>query len=100
MGALQEKGYKMDAVLDKEANVGYEFGDVVTFTAYESQTGKLCAKDVTFVSSSYIGAYAGTVKSWNTANGYGFIECDELKENPEYADKGDVYVHRKHSGLE
>jgi len=93
---LKEQGWENDAVLDKEVNVGYEFGDVVTFIAYESQTGKLCAKNVTFVESSYIGAFAGAVKSYNTLNGYGFIDCDEIKEQGYQ----DVYVHRKHGGLE
>merc|ERR1712216_413691 len=93
---LLEEGWQGDVLLQPEENVGYEFGDTIRFTAFKNGQGKLGAKNATFISSSYIGAYVGTVKSYNEANGYGFIACDETKE----LGHADVFLHAKHSGCE
>ncbi|CAE8731337.1 unnamed protein product, partial [Polarella glacialis] len=41
-----------------------------------------------------LGTYVGQVKSFNVQKGFGFIQCQDLKQE---GWSGDVYLHKKHA---
>merc|ERR1712224_1089243 len=75
---LLEQGWEWDATIE-EKGVDYEFGDTVLFTAFQTNGGRLKAKNVSLIEAAYLGAFVGEVKSFNDATGYGFIACEDIK---------------------
>lgn len=69
---LRTVGWEFDVLLEKDQNPGYDFGDTVNFQCTELG-GRLKAKAVTLVKSSYMGSFSGTVQSYDIMTGTGLI---------------------------
>lgn len=91
---LKQAGHG-DAWLNCQQKRNYMVGHIVRFTAYVNEKGKTQAKDLTSGlkgengqavphstaagAENVLGEYLGKIKSFNDVNGYGFIECEDVK---------------------
>jgi len=90
---LLAQGWVWDAVIDLNEGIAFELnmGDKVSFTAFETYNGRLRAKNVKLVESSFLGKFEGDVKSYNETTGYGFIASDDVRD----LGHQDVFVHTR-----
>jgi len=98
---IRAGGYPADVFLLGGQKKGYRVGHVVKFTAVLNKDGKPVAKDLRSglkeatvlkpdtALDSVLGEFKGQIKSFADNNGYGFIDCPEIKA----MGYQDVYLH-------
>uniref|UniRef100_A0A7S1RHU0 CSD domain-containing protein n=1 Tax=Alexandrium catenella TaxID=2925 RepID=A0A7S1RHU0_ALECA len=108
---LKAQGVTEDAYVHKHYLEGFSVGSEVSFTAFlDGRNGRPRAKDLKDAAGRVgqqatagsanrgdqvvFGSYVGVIKSYNAIKGFGFITCQELKNE---GHSGDVYLHQKHA---
>mmetsp|Transcript_9071 Transcript_9071/g.27960 ORF Transcript_9071/g.27960 Transcript_9071/m.27960 type:complete len:313 (+) Transcript_9071:3-941(+) len=108
---LKAQGVTEDAYVHKHYLDGFAVGSEVSFIAFlDGRNGRPRAKDLKDATGKVglqasaapgnrgdqvvLGTYVGVIKSYNAIKGFGFITCQDLKNE---GHSGDVYLHQKHA---